>query len=302
MPENAAVIAQTRARAEKLALIALFAGAAGIAFGPIFVRLSEVGPVATAFWRTALAVPVLALWLALEQRGRRRRSPSPRQRLMLCLTGVFFACDLSLWHWSIKLTSVANSTLLANLAPIFVTLGAWLLYGQRVRTAFVLGMAVALAGAVVLMGQSLSIGTSHILGDGLGVITAMFYGAYIIAVSRLAVGLSTATIVTWSAAATSLALLPVVVASGESLWPQTAYGWSMLLGLAILSHAGGQSLIAYALAHLPASFSSVGLLAQPVGAAVLAWLILAEPLGWLQALGGAIVLAGIVLARRASRT
>ena len=98
-----------------------------------------------------------------------------------------------------------------------------------------------------------------------------------------------------------LVLLPIALASGDVLLPHSAHGWAVLLGLALFSHAGGQSLIAYALAHLPASFSAVGLLAQPVGAAVLAWAMLAEPLGWLQALGGAIVLAGILLARRASR-
>jgi drug/metabolite transporter (DMT)-like permease len=288
-------------RRETLALVALFAGAAAIAFAPIFVRLSETGPIATAFWRTALAVPALAAWLAVEQRRAPRPRVTPRGRAMLALAGVFFGCDLAVWHWSIALTSVANSTLLANLAPIFVTLGAWLLFRERVRPAFLVGMAVALGGAFVLMGQSLSFGRTHILGDALGVVTAMFYGSYIVTVSRLVGGYTTATIVTWSATATSLVLLPIALASGDVLLPHSAHGWAVLLGLALFSHAGGQSLIAYALAHLPASFSAVGLLAQPVGAAVLAWAMLAEPLGWLQALGGAIVLAGILLARRASR-
>jgi drug/metabolite transporter (DMT)-like permease len=74
----------------------------------------------------------------------------------------------------------------------------------------------------------------------------------------------------------------------------------VLLALALLSHVGGQSLIAYALAHLPAAFSSVSLLLQPVAAALLAWLILSEALGLLQGLGGAVVLAGIAIARRGS--
>jgi drug/metabolite transporter (DMT)-like permease len=81
----------------------------------------------------------------------------------------------------------------------------------------------------------------------------------------------------------------------------TLFGWMILVALALFSHAGGQSLIAYALAHLPASFSSVGLLLQPAVAALLAWSLLAEPLGWLQAVGGVVVLIGIVTARRASQ-
>ena len=75
----------------------------------------------------------------------------------------------------------------------------------------------------------------------------------------------------------------------------------MLLALALVSHAAGQSLIAFALAHLPAALGSLSLLIQPVAAAGLAWVLLAEALGWLQALGGAIVLAGILIARRAGR-
>jgi drug/metabolite transporter (DMT)-like permease len=84
------------------------------------------------------------------------------------------------------------------------------------------------------------------------------------------------------------------------LLPISAAGWLVLLGLAMISHFGGQSLIAFALAKLPAAFSSVGLLVQPVAAAVFAWLILGEVLSPWQALGGALALAGIFIARRAS--
>ena len=100
---------------------------------------------------------------------------------------------------------------------------------------------------------------------------------------------------------TGLALLPVALAAGEALLPATAAGWLPLIGLALVSHVLGQSLIAYALAQLPAAFSSVSLLLQPATAALLAWLLLAEPLGPLQGLGAAIVAAGIVIARRGSR-
>jgi drug/metabolite transporter (DMT)-like permease len=99
---------------------------------------------------------------------------------------------------------------------------------------------------------------------------------------------------------TALILLPVAVASGEMLLPEGAPGWLKLLGLAWISHAAGQGLIAYALAHLPAGFSSVGLLFQPVMAALFAWVLLGEPLVALQFAGGAVVLAGIYVARKGS--
>lgn len=99
---------------------------------------------------------------------------------------------------------------------------------------------------------------------------------------------------------TAVLLLPVALFSGETLWPHSLHGWGVLLGIAWISHTAGQSLIAWALAHLPAAFSSVSLLLQPVLAGVFAWTLLAEPLSTLQIVGGIIVLIGIALARRAS--
>ncbi|MGH7412112.1 MAG: EamA family transporter, partial [Candidatus Methylomirabilis sp.] len=99
----------------------------------------------------------------------------------------------------------------------------------------------------------------------------------------------------------SITLLPIALLSGEGLVAFTARGWAVLISLALLSQVAGQGLITYALAHLPAAFSSVGLLLQPAVAAALAWIILDEPVGLWQSLGGAVVLSGIVLARRGSR-
>lgn len=292
------------ALAVRLALPALLLGAIGIAFAPIFVRVSEVGPIATAFWRLALAMPALWLWMAVEDRRGRRSTTPPRKPkglkdiALLSLPGVFFAGDLGFWHISITLTSVANATLLANFAPVFVTLFGWLLFGLRVTRTFVGGMILALVGAVTLMGESLTISSDHLAGDGLGIITAAFYAGYILAVGRLRVHYSTATIMAWSAVSNTVILLVAAVLAGEVLWPATITAWGVLIGLALVSHVGGQSLIAYALAHLPASFGSVSLLLQPAVAALLAWVLLSEPLSAWQGLGGLVILVGILLARK----
>lgn len=287
----------------RVALTGLLSGAVGIAFAPIFVRLSELGPTATAFYRLAFAVPVLWLWMRVEgaKAAAPRRPSTARDYRRLVAAGLFFAGDLAVWHWSITFTSVANATLLANFAPVFVTLGAWLFFGQRFSATFLAGMATALAGATVLMGDSVRLSARHLFGDSLGLITAVFYAGYLLAVKALRAEFSTATVMTWSGAVTGAALLLITVLSGEGLIARTAYGWSILAALAWISHAGGQSLIAWALAHLPAPFSSVSLLLQPVTAAVLAWILLGEPLGLWQGVGGVVVLAGIVLARRGSR-
>ncbi len=291
-------------RSRRIALAGLFAGATGIGFAPIFVRLSEVGPVTTAFYRLLLALPVLWLWWAVSARGN-PQAAKPQTRadaVGLVMAGLFFAGDLAIWHFSLRFTSVANATLLPNFAPVFVTLGGFLLFRERVSRRFLLGMAVALAGACVLMGDSVRLSLSNAFGDVLGLITAIFYAGYILAVGRLRARLSTATIMAWSGTVTCAALLPLAFVSGESLQPASIDGWLVLIGLALFSHAGGQSLIAYALAHLPAAFSSVALLLQPAVAALLAWLLLAEPLGPLQGIGAIIILTGIVLARSGTRS
>jgi drug/metabolite transporter (DMT)-like permease len=285
------------------ALFALLMGANAIAFAPIFVRLSQAGPVATAFWRVALSLPVLWAWLMLSrQNGGSHRTPSsPADYWRLLAAGWFFAGDLTVWHWSIRLTSVANATLLANFAPVFVTLGSWMIFGRRVRLVFLLGMVMALAGMTLIVGNSFKISLFHFWGDILGLITAVFYAAYQLSVKHLREDFKTVTIMFWSGLPSALTLLGIALLSKESLLPVSTEGWMVLIGLALISHVGGQSLIAYALAHLSAAFSSVGLLVQPVTAAILAWLILSETLGMFQALGGILVLIGILIARRGSQ-
>ena len=285
---------------QHLAFLALLLGAGAISFSPIFVRLSELGPFSTAFYRVALALPAFWFWMALPRsKADHVRTPATwKDYARLTLAGVFFAGDLAFWHWSINLTSVANSTLLANAAPVFVTLAAFFLFKQRFSKLFLLGLGCAIGGIVLLMGNSLSLGGDHLLGDALGVITAMFYAAYILAVGKLREEFSTAIVMAWSGLISGLILLVLMYLTEETLVAGSAKGWMVLLGLALFSHAGGQSLIAYSLAHLPAAMGSVGLLLQPVLAAVLAWILFAEALGTLQVVGGAAVLAGIYIARR----
>jgi len=285
-----------------LSLVSLFGGALFIALSPIWVRVSEVGPTASAFWRVFLAVPLLWTLAVLFRKKEEEAKNTPLRWRMLLATGIAFAGDLAFWHWSIQYTSVANSTLLANLASIFVTLAAWLLWKQRPSGLFVTGLAAALLGVGLLVRSSLSFSPSALLGDALAVVTAMFYAWYLMSMKGLRDrGAATLQLMAVTTTITAAILLPVALASGEAMLPPSATGWLKLLGLAWVSHSAGQGLIAYALAQLPAAFSAVGLLLQPVIAALFAWLLLSEPVSALQFAGGAVVLVGIYLAHRGSR-
>ncbi len=246
-------------------------------------------------------------WLGLSFQTKhtaRQHIPSPstlQDYVILILPGLFFAGDLAVWHWSIRFTSVANATLLANFAPIFVTFGAWVLFKQRITPIFIVGLTLALAGTIVLVGISFRTDVKHMYGDILGIITALFYAGYILSIKYARERFTTLTIMAYAGTVCAAALLTIALISGESIIALTITGWLVLLALAWVSHVGGQGMIAFALAHLPAPFSSVTLLLQPVIAAFLAWLILTEPLVFLQGVGGIIVLFGIYLARRGSR-
>jgi drug/metabolite transporter (DMT)-like permease len=290
----------TSQRSETLGLLALIAGAFAIGASGIFVRVSETGPIATAFWRGVLALPPLAAWMLIERRAAARPGAASAAPPLLdpgfFWAGLFFAGDLALWHLSLVRTSVAASTLEANCAPIVVTALAWLLWGERPRLGFLLAIALALAGVVLIVSPHLHWGRG-LAGDALGLGAACAYGAYIFVVARLRARHSTGTLMFASTLVYSLLLLPLALT--EKFLPDSAHGWLLLAGCALSAQALGQSLIAYALAHLPATLGSLGLYLNVIAAAGYAWLLLGERLTPLQLLGGVIVLAGLALARAA---
>lgn len=287
----------------RLALVLLLVGALGIALAPILVRLSEAGPTATAAWRILIALPVLALFAGFEARRGVAPAGGGDHRLLIA-AGLFFAADLAVWHAALGLTSIANATFFANLSPIGVAVGAWLLLGERPTGAFLAGLALALAGsALLVVGRIDGVGGGPQagLGDTLAMTAAAFYAGYLLAVKSLRVRLGSGAILFWSGLASLALLLPLAWALDESFWPQSWRGWLAVGLLGLFSHAAGQGLIAWALRHLPASFSAVALLLQPVVSTLIAWPILGEAVGFAQAGGGAIILIGVYLARPAPK-
>lgn len=283
------------------ALAALVLGASATALNPVFVRLSDLEPTASGFHRMAWALPVLWIWMGFETRGRPLRlgpaRPGDRWRLAVC--GLFFAADLLALHWSIQLTAVANAILFLNAQPIYVVLGAWILFGDRPTLAFLAGVAAALTGALIMVGESAAFGNDRLLGDALGVVAGLCYAGYILTASRLRSRATSAMINTWTASIACPLLFAAALLSGQNTMPGSLDGWLLMIGLGVISQAGGQGFIVWGLAHLSAGFSSVALLVAPIASAVFAWAFLAEAVSHQQILGMAVVLAGIYLANRA---
>jgi len=294
--------------AQRTALIALFVGACGIGFAPVFPKLAfdaeqqlpggGVGMIATAFWRTALAAP---LFWYFHTRNRRRLSSASVQgnrATLLWLPGIVFAADLAAWHKAFEFTTLANATLLANLASIVVAVVGYLWLRERLGWTFVLGAAVALTGTSVLLGVDLGRGRDPLIGDALGLLTACFYASYLLLVKVLRRDFSVAQIMAYSSSVSAVGLLVIAYVSGEQLVPRTWEAWSAVVALALVSHIGGQGLIAYAMGHLPASFATLSLLVQPVVTATVSWILFAQAMSPLQIGGGLLVLGGLMVARR----
>jgi drug/metabolite transporter (DMT)-like permease len=276
------------------ALAALVFGALVIGATPILVRLAACGPAAAGFWRLALATPLL-LGLLLRPGGGGVGRPTPA----MVLAGFAFALDLGCWHYGIRYTSVVNATVLPNLTPVLVTLAGWLVFHERPRAAFLVGLAVAVGGAVLMAaaGRGGQPGPWPHLGDALSASTAVWYALYMLAVGRARATEGALRVMFWSSFLGAWPLLAAALALGERIAPATYVGWAAVAGLG-LAHVCGQGSIAWALGRLPTSRASLVVLVQPVAAAVLAFVIFGEVLAPLQAAGAALALAGVVLAQR----
>lgn len=276
------------------AFLALLAGATALGVSPVFVRLADVGPFASAFWRAALALPVLFVWMRFED----RETPSrPGLTLPGILAGAFFAGDLFFWHLSILNTSIANSTFLATTAPVWVILVAWLWLRETISLWTFAGLALCIAGGAALVGDSLQIDRSRLLGDVYGAATGVFFGLYFhaIRIGRLTHGAARLTL--QSTAVTALVLLGVALVLEPRILPQSLQGWLAVLALGMLTHAAGQGLLSVALGTLPTVFSSLVIFLEAVIAALFAWVALGEALSLAQMAGGAAIMLGIWVAR-----
>ena len=277
-------------------LAALLGGNAALALGPMWVRLADSGPVSAGFWRLALAIPFFAV-LAL---GSRQKLTGFSWKIMLAvlLGGLFFAADLSSWHLGIERTRLGNATLFGNSGSILIVAWGLLALRRWPRRNEWLAFAAAIAGSAILMGRSLEIDHTTLIGDLLCLLAGFLYTFYILIAQRARETLGGWALLFWS----SLAGLPVMVTVaallGEPFWPTL---WWPVIALAITSQLIGQGLLVYALRHFTPLVVGLALLTQPAMAVAVGWLVFAERLGLPDFVGMALVAAGLVLARSTER-
>lgn len=289
MTLSAATLAPARAW---LGPLMMLCGAVAIGFAPIGLRLSEFGPQATAFWRFLFALPLIAA--VIYARGGRLGRPSP----LALAAGLFFGLDITFWHASLVMTSVANATFIVNLGNASVGLIAWIVLKERPAKVWPYALAIALAGALLLSRGAADAGEGALAGDLLALLAAVMVGLYLF-LAKLARRTGDAmNVLFWSTAATLVVSALASLVRQESLVPPEPSWFIAPLFLAVVAHVLGQGLIVAGVGRTPAALAGVLLLIQPVASALMAWPLFGEMLSVVQLAGAALVLAGVWLAGR----
>jgi drug/metabolite transporter (DMT)-like permease len=289
------------------AIISLSAALLAVSLAAIFIRLSEreIGPNATVFNRLWIATVVFAVWNGADAARRRMSGAEPELRsnytlrdlILLIAVGVVSSASLGFWAWSLTQTNVANSTVLRNLTPLFTTLGGWLLLGRRFDNRFLVGMAIALVGAIAIGIDDFQASGEHLAGDIAALLSAMFYAGNLLIAEHLRTKFPATTILMWRCFIGSILILPLVLLAGDRVFPYSWQGWLAVIALAVVCQAFGQGLLIHSLGRLSSGFVALFLLLEPAITAILAWILFSERLSLLNWLAFSVVLVGIYLAK-----
>ena len=271
---------------------ALIGGNVVLAIGSWPVRLADTGPVSAGFWRLFLAVPLLVLL------ARVNRQPltgfSRRTWAIMIAAGVFFALDIAAWHIGIAKTRLGNATLFGNSGSLILMAWGVVAMKRWPHRAEALALAAALGGSAILLGRSLEIDDTALVGDLFCLLAGFLYAFYILLLYGARAKLGSWTLLAWSSLAGAPIMLGIALILGEPVWPQN---WGPIILLALGSQVLGQGLLVYALKHFTPLVIGLALLTQPVVSVVVGWFAFGEALGWLDGVGMALVAAGLVLAR-----
>ncbi len=320
LAEKPAILQKLPAAPVLVSLFALFFSLIPISLAPALTKLSEheIGPNAVAFHRSWIAAVVFALLSAREAARARKaasdvmvpeaieaiapqmveKQPMTKKEVgLLLVTGIAATASLLLWTWSLSETGVANVALLSNLNPIFVGLAGYFLFGQKFDRRFVIGLVLAIAGAVAFELSEAQFSADQLQGDALAFISAVFIATYLILIEKLQGRFSTSTIMMWRCGITTTFLLPLLPFIEDRLLPQTQNGWLLIIFQALFCQVLGQGLLAYSLSKLSSGVVAITLLLEPIIASIFAWFIFGEQITLADWICFVVVLGGVYLAQ-----
>lgn len=289
-----------------LSLGILFIAVIALAFSPIFTKLSEIelSPSTTIFNRLWIGTIIISCWQLfktppeLSQIQLREDNFDYKQQGLLILASFSATFSALLWAISFTHTSVASSTVLRSLTPLFISLGAWLILKQSFNRQFVLGMVLSIIGGIAIGWDDLQLGTNYLVGDGIALLSAALHGINILIVGYLRDrGCATTKVLFWRCGCGALIALPIVYWTKSQLLPISPQGWIIVIALAVVCQTFGQGLLVYSLKRFSASFVGIFTLLKPIITALLAWIIFTENLSLSSGLAVILILFGIYLAK-----
>jgi drug/metabolite transporter (DMT)-like permease len=279
-----------------LAFPALLLGNAALAFGPWMVRLADVGPVAAGFWRLALALPFLFLCARIAKQA--PHWPSRALIITILVAALFYSLDLACWNAGIRMTKLGNATLFGNSGSfVFAAYALWLARRPPSRRQ-VAAIALAVAGAGLLMSSSYELSPKNFAGDLLTLVAGLLYGGYLIFVERGRTSLEPLPLLILATVFSIPILFGISFGLGERIYP---HNWTPLLIFALSSQVIGQGLLVYSIGTLPPLVVGLALLTQPAISAAIGWLAYRETLSVADLIGAIAIAAALVLVRLPQR-
>jgi drug/metabolite transporter (DMT)-like permease len=275
---------------------ALVIATLAVSFSAIFIRLATAPAPTVVAYRMVFAALLLTPLLLTQADG--PRWPRAAERPAFALAGVLLGLHFLPWTLSLSYTSVASSVLFVSLHPVLVALLAWILFHERISRLTVGGMALAVLGSAIIGGGDFRLSGRALAGDLLALLGAAGLAGYLLLGRRIRREYSA---VAYSLPVYAVAALTAAVvggAFGTKLWPVSSVDLGLFFLLAAVCTIGGHTVYNYALRHLPVSVVAVSFLGEPVGAALLAWILLHETPATSVLVGGAVVLAGLYMATR----
>lgn len=286
-------------------LLVLAIAVVALAFSPIFTKLSEfeLSPTATIFNRLWIATLIISSWQLIksfrsESVELTTSNSTYKEKGLLILASFSATASALLWAISFTQTSIASSTVLRSLTPLFISFGAWLILKQRFERQFILGMILAVVGGTAIGWDDLQLGNERLLGDGTALLSAALHGVNILTIGYLRDrGCTTERVLLWRCGVGALMVLPVVYLTNGRLLPISLQGWLMVIGLAVVCQTFGQGLLVFSLKQFSSSFVGIFALLKPIVTALLAWVIFAENISFTSSIALVLILGGIYLAK-----
>jgi drug/metabolite transporter (DMT)-like permease len=276
-----------------LVIFGLLIANVALAVGGGLVREADTGPVASAFWRMALAVPLL--FLITRKMGQTVKLGSGTLMFVMAISGIFFAADLAFWHLGILQTRLANAALFGNAASLLYPIWGFIVVKSLPDRTQSAALMLGLVGALLLLGRSYELSPQYLVGDLLCLAAGIFYTFFLIVVARAKEAVPAWALLSWSTLFTAPPLLLLALYLDEAILPTN---WLPLVGLAFGSQIIGQGLLIWVIDKVSPLMLGVAMMTQPVVSAVIGWIAFGERLAVADLAGAALVAVALVLVRR----